>query len=100
MPLDANTGLTPKPAVIASKNEIAKDLQSKDVETLAGEHDEALKASGVDESSDKENAPVPSCGPAVMFLRSLSSAHPLNRTLSRKNSGTLLMSHVCENLAE
>jgi hypothetical protein len=95
MPLDANTGLTGKPAVIASKNQIAKDL----VETLAGEHDEALKASGVDESSDKENAPVPSCGPAVMFLRSLSSAHPLNRTLSRKNSGTLLMSHVCENMS-
>ena len=46
--------------------------------------------------SDKENTPLPSCARnAAKFLRSISNGHALNRTLSRKNSGTISMSHVC-----
>ena len=54
------------------------------------------KQVGSDTSSDKENTPLPSCAPnAAKFLRSMSSGHTLNRTLSRKNSGTTRSSHMC-----
>lgn len=46
-----------------------------------------------DSESDKENTPIPRCAPSAvkdLFLRSVSSGHALNRTLSRKHSGATL----------
>ncbi|KAG0602810.1 hypothetical protein M758_10G042900 [Ceratodon purpureus] len=80
MPLDANSALTDRPAVMDRNNDTAKDLRCRDshshakssphVENMAVQHEET----SVFESFDNENALVPSCAPAVM-------------TLSRKNSG-------------
>lgn len=51
----------------------------------------------IDSESDKENTPIPRCAPAAvkdLFLRSMSSGHALNRTLSRKNSGITILQLV------
>ncbi|KAG0558675.1 hypothetical protein KC19_10G045800 [Ceratodon purpureus] len=73
MPLDANSALTDRHAVMDRNNDTAKDLRCRDshshakssphVENMAAQHEET----SVFESFDKENAPVPSCAPAVMF---------------------------------
>lgn len=57
-------------------------------------HTKSGKPGGpADSDSDKENAPVPRCAPSAvkeLFLRSMSSGNALNRTLSHRNSVSLL----------
>ncbi|KAG0566370.1 hypothetical protein KC19_7G058700 [Ceratodon purpureus] len=96
--LDSNYGLTKKAAVTNKKEEIVEDLvqcrvsHSHTRATPDVENDANSKLFDAVNLSDKENTQLPSCAPnAAKFLRSMSSGHALNRTLSRKNSAVSLL---------
>lgn len=96
--LDAKNSFTSRAALRDRNEEIVEDQvqcrvsHSHTKSTPVVKSVASSKEGGSDNFSDKENAPLPSCAPnAAKFLRSMSSGHTLNRTLSRKNSGNVLV---------
>lgn len=100
MPLDPNVRFGGKPAAVHVKEPVKNILQTgvpqraqnmplPSFKTPVGVHRRPplppQQIEGTD--SDKENDQVPTCTPAVMFLRSLSTSHGLNKSTSRRHSG-------------
>ena len=100
MPLDPNVRFGGKPAAVHVKEPVKNILQTgvpqraqnmplPSFKTPVGVHRRPplppQQMEGTD--SDKENDQVPTCTPAVMFLRSLSTSHGLNKSTSRRHSG-------------